>query len=1677
MVKVEDSAGNVVTSVNTGTASATIASGAGGSIAAGGTSGTFANGVATFSGLGLNGVNGTTYTLTFTGGGFTSAASNGITVSTGAANKLVITTQPSTTDASGAALATQPVVKVEDSGGNVVTSVNTGTASATIASAPVATNAAGGTSGTFANGVATFSGLGPQRGERHHLHLHLHRWRLHLGALERHHVSHRGRQQTGHHHPALGTTDASGAALATQPVVKVEDSGNNVVTSVNTGTASATIASGAGGSIAAGGTSGTFANGVATFSGLGLNGVNGTTYTLTFTGGGFTSVPSNGITVSTGAANKLVITTQPSTTDASGAALATQPVVKVEDSAGNVVTSVNTGTASATIASGAGGSIAAGGTSGTFANGVATFSGLGLNGVNGTTYTLTFTGGGFTSAASNGITVSTGAATQLVFTTQPAAGASGAALTTQPVIKVEDSGNNVVTSSTQTITLTPSAGTLSSCGGLRATAGVITVTGCTFAGTVGANYSLFAQTTSNPVVSGTSNNFSPTTFGAATQLAITTQPSATANSGAALGTQPVVKVEDSGGNVVTSVNTGTASATIASGAGGSIAAGGTSGTFANGVATFSGLALNGVSGTTYTLTFNGDGFTSVPSNGITMSTGAATQLVITTQPSGAASGSALTTQPVVKVEDSGNNVVTSATGTMTATINTGTGGAITAGSTATISNGVATFSNLAMTGVTGNSYSLHFSNGTLSVNSAAFTMTFGNANKLVITTQPSATDASGAALATQPVVKVEDSAGNVVTSDSSTVTASFTSGGVSLTNPTKAAVNGVATFSGLALNALAGNYTLTFSDGGLTTAVSNTITVSTGAATQLAITTQPSATANSGAALGTQPVVKVEDSGGNVVTSVNTGTASATIASGAGGSIAAGGTSGTFANGVATFSGLTLNGVSGTTYTLTFNGDGFTSVPSNGITMSTGAATQLVITTQPSGAASGSALTTQPVVKVEDSGNNVVTSATGTMTATINTGTGGAITAGSTATISNGVATFSNLAMTGVTGNSYSLHFSNGTLSVNSAAFTMTFGNANKLVITTQPSTTDASGAALATQPVVKVEDSAGNVVTTDSSTVTASFTSGGVSLTNPTKAAANGVATFSGLALNALAGNYTLTFSDGGLTTAVSNTITVSTGAATQLAITTQPSATANSGAALGTQPVVKVEDSGGNVVTSVNTGTASATIASGAGGSIAAGGTSGTFANGVATFSGLALNGVSGTTYTLTFNGGGFTSVPSNGITVSTGAATQLVITTQPSGAASGSALTTQPVVKVEDSGNNVVTSATGTMTATINTGTGGAITAGSTATISNGVATFSNLAMTGVTGNSYSLHFSNGTLSVNSAAFTMTFGNANKLVITTQPSTTDASGAALATQPVVKVEDSAGNVVTSVNTGTASATIASGAGGSIAAGGTSGTFANGVATFSGLGLNGVNGTTYTLTFTGGGFTSAASNGITVSTGTATQLVFTTQPAAGASGAAFTTQPVIKVEDSGNNVVTTSTQTITLNQSAGTLSSCGGLRATAGVITVTGCTFAGTVGANYSLFAQTTSNPVVSGTSNNFSPTTFGAATQLVFTTQPGNATGSGRTLNPQPAVSIEDSGGNVVTTATNRITLAIGTSQHNFSTLNVTTNPLAATNGVATFSGVSITHTGQTTYTGWTLTATATGLGTVTSSAFTT
>src|ERR1019366_9641915 len=81
-------------------------------------------------------------------------------------------------------------------------------------------------------------------------------------------------------------------------------------------------------------------------------------------------------------------------------------------------------------------------------------------------------------------------------------------------------------------------------------------------------------------------------------------------------------------------------------------------------------------------------------------------------------------------------------------------------------------------------------------------------------------------------------------------------------------------------------------------------------------------------------------------------------------------------------------------------------------------------------------------------------------------------------------------------------------------------------------------------------------------------------------------------------------------------------------------------------------------------------------------------TLAGGVATFSGLAYNVAETMNLSFTTNAGAFTAA-SNSIVVSPAAASQLVITTQPSSTATaGVAFVQQPVVKEEDAFGNVVT-----------------------------------------------------------------------------------------------------------------------------------------------------------------------------------------------------------------------------------------------------------------------------------------------------------------------------------------------------------------------------------------------------
>ena len=90
------------------------------------------------------------------------------------------------------------------------------------------------------------------------------------------------------------------------------------------------------------------------------------------------------------------------------------------------------------------------------------------------------------------------------------------------------------------------------------------------------------------------------------------------------------------------------------------------------------------------------------------------------------------------------------------------------------------------------------------------------------------------------------------------------------------AVAGVATFAGCKIDKAATGYVLTATDGSLTSASSSAFNVTVGTAARWGFTTQPGG-GTAGAAWPAQPVVAIQDAGGNTVT---TASATATLAIG-----------------------------------------------------------------------------------------------------------------------------------------------------------------------------------------------------------------------------------------------------------------------------------------------------------------------------------------------------------------------------------------------------------------------------------------------------------------------------------------------------------------------------------------------------------------------------------------------------------------------------------------------------------------------------------------------------------------------------------------------------------------------------------------------------------------------------
>ena len=1098
-------------------------------------------------------------------------------------------------------------------------------------------------------------------------------------------------------------------------------------------------------------------------------------------------------TINTGAATKLSVPAfNSSTSRVSGSAFGTQPVVTIQDAKGNTVTSGDASTAvvTATLTNGLSGELV-GSTTATAVQGVARFTNLGIRGLTSESYEITYSASYTSSSNSVDIagvakqtaSVTHGAATS-VRVVQSASGARSAlAFTTQPQIEIVDvKGNRVTTgtgaTSSVTVSLTGTGATLSGTATRSATSGLLTFSGLTLTGTAQAtDYDLvFAS----PGLTSAVQEDLPLTAGNASRLTLL-RPSVGTASGLPFTTAPQVSVLDAQGNSVSNVSTTvTATLTRVNNTGslvnGSSATTATAST-TNGIATFTNLGITGLQNTSYPIVYSATGLTSVRQD-VTVSVGPAASLRIDTQAAGATSRIALTTQPKLTVLDSGGNVVTAGADqgiiTVTATqADNSSKSAIVTSETATTVNGVAQFSGLTLRGEA-TTYTLmySFSNGSQSLSTTGtVVLAAGAASKLAIERASSETVVAGVAFERQPIIRVTDADNNLVSTSTASITATLAGPGTLSGTSTVNAVGGKATFSGLNIRGTAGisAYDLTFTttQQGISSVVQGTsITVTHGAANKVVVSNASAVTtgtAQSGQEFGVEPVIQIQDAWGNKVT---TGVWSeATVsASSTTGSTRVGVTSASAVGGEYTFSTLGLRGVAGTTYTLTYSasasGNTLATTGTHNVTVSSGPAAKVGLLRVSAGNSSGVVFGTQPQVQLLDADNNrVTTSGVVIQAALSSTANGGLIASTNEAITESGVATFSGLGISGRAGSSFTINYrvANSNLTAASQSITLVAGNPTALGMVTNSSSSLKSGSTFLDSPVVKVVDAYGNSVSTNSTVVTAEIQSGnGSVIGTTTRTTTSGQATFTGLGIRGVVGSYTLKFTAAGLTEVVQPiAVTLSHGAAAMLVVKNKDaleaqSNVAASGAAFTTQPVIEVRDISGNLVTSDAGATASVSVSVSTGSSLILQGVTANAVGGVATFTGVGIDGRDQTSYTLTYRstvGSTALTPATHSVTASVGSAKKLSLAQPAVGTASSEVFTTQPQVRLLDSGNNFVSSSNISVTASItqinNKGELFSASGLSASTNASGVATFSGVGIKGVAGTSYTVTYASSGL----------------------------------------------------------------------------------------------------------------------------------------------------------------------------------------------------------------------------------------------------------------------------------------------------------------------------------------------
>ncbi|MBX3475101.1 MAG: putative Ig domain-containing protein [Planctomycetes bacterium] len=774
--------------------------------------------------------------------------------------------------------------------------------------------------------------------------------------------------------------------------------------------------------------------------------------------------------------------------------------------------------------------------------------------------------------------------------------------------------------------------------------------------------------------------------------------------------------------------------------------------------------------------------------------------------------------------------------------------------------------------------------------------TRGPASKLSITSTPLSSVAATTNFSV--ALRVADDNGQVITSATDAVSASLVTspagaalGGTLLRN----AAAGVVTFNDLTVSH-AGLYVVRFSAPGLVPVDTPVFEAAPGGTPfRLAFVTQPTGS-YAGGTFTTS--VRVLSPTGTLVTSPAQSISVGLVAGPTSASLS-GTTTVTTVNGLATFTGLSID-TKGTGYRLLAVSGPLKTVQSSNFSTE-GAPASIALVGQPRHSVVGSTINPAApfIAQIVDAQGFAVTKLSTSISASLTGGSGGAtLTPPGPFATSAGQVILPALSVSAA-GTNYQLVLSaTGLTSATSDPFNVTATGGSPARLSVSNSGFGATTATAVTPAIqVAILDGLNAPVSTATNTVTASILSGpaGASLSGTLNVAAvAGVATFSNI-VPSHAGTYRLRFTASGCSAAETGTFTVVQhwGAADSLQFFTQPHA-AKPGANIG-PVVVRVRDAAGLVVQD-STILVTVSLATNPGGATLGGTLSVNAVGGVATFTDLSVS-VGGAGYSLAAAASGISGSTSSPFDVgAVGTPARLVFLTQPAAELESGATWPGVVrVKVVDALGLHVTGATNSITLALGANPGATSLSGTlTSAAVDGVATFAGLSVS-VSAEGYTLTATSSGLSpAESTPFQVGVRNtARRLVFATVPAT------AWAGQPsypavTVRVTDDFGKLITA---GNHTVGISLQQGGATLGGSTSGVSILGIATFADLSISAAG--SWNLLANATGLEQGSSPAIVVQSGGPTQLAFVVQPGTVQAGSFLFPPPRVEFRDASGTPV----------------------------------------------------------------------------------------------------------------------------------------------------------------------------------